>query len=426
VNTIKSLAIIALLAAAGFLLWANFNREPPPPPPDYTGDLEYEGGAPTGPQIEFSGAPGEDGPMVPDLSSATPPPSSSTPGAPQFGATGTGSQPPGLTSAPGTASAAAAGSASSVPYASATMSPQQGSASTQGTESGQAWPGASAATGAGTADALSGAADPSMSASSIAGVTGPYAPDGTSADPAAASTYTAACQEAQQLLDAGQLAEAHLLLSRWYGDSSLTPSEHDELVELLGQLAGSVIYSCNHYLEPPYYVKPGDTLESIAQQYNVSWQLLAHINGCASPDDVTVGQALKVVRGPFSAVVSLDRREMALLIGGRYAGRFNVDPNSDFNLMEGQWLVDQKQTVPIPQEMTANVAAGSQSSSSGGHFISLVNPAGGVDSPRIGIAGSEASSLVGDGGQGIIRLAPNDARDAFDILTVGSKVVIRR
>ena len=43
---------------------------------------------------------------------------------------------------------------------------------------------------------------------------------------------------------------------------------------LLGQLAGTVIYSTEHQLEPARVVKPGETLETIAKEYNVPWQLL--------------------------------------------------------------------------------------------------------------------------------------------------------
>ena len=79
--------------------------------------------------------------------------------------------------------------------------------------------------------------------------------------------------------------------------------------------------------------QPGDTLERVAQRYNVPWQLLARINGLMPPgapnsDDATkdqplpVGMELKVVRGPFDAVVRLDKHELTLLLQNRYAGRF--------------------------------------------------------------------------------------------------------
>ena len=86
-----------------------------------------------------------------------------------------------------------------------------------------------------------------------------------------------------------------------------SPADTQKVETLLGQLAGTVIYSTEHQLEPARVVKPGETLETIAKEYNVPWQLLAKINGIPAPDQLRPGQELKVVRGPFSAVVDLHR-----------------------------------------------------------------------------------------------------------------------
>ena len=72
-------------------------------------------------------------------------------------------------------------------------------------------------------------------------------------------------------VDRGELSQALLLLSDWYGDPSLSPGEEAELDTLLSQLAGSVIYSTEHRLEPPYRVQAGQRLQDIAQQYNVPY-----------------------------------------------------------------------------------------------------------------------------------------------------------
>ena len=65
-------------------------------------------------------------------------------------------------------------------------------------------------------------------------------------------------------------------------------------------------------------------LETIAAQYNVPWQLLAKINGIEDPNRLKPGDELKVVRGPFSAIVELDKRQLTLIVEDCYAGRFNL------------------------------------------------------------------------------------------------------
>lgn len=43
-----------------------------------------------------------------------------------------------------------------------------------------------------------------------------------------------------------------------------------------------------------YRVKPGDTLSSIAARHNTSWQRLARLNNLRNPDQITVGQRLRL------------------------------------------------------------------------------------------------------------------------------------
>ena len=109
----------------------------------------------------------------------------------------------------------------------------------------------------------------------------------------------------QGALERQELVEGYDMLSQWYGNPTLSPAEAEQVETLLSQLAGTVVYSTEHRLEPPYTVHAGDTLQTIAQQYDVPWQLLAKINGIPAADMVQPGQQLKVIHGPFSAVVEL-------------------------------------------------------------------------------------------------------------------------
>jgi LysM repeat protein len=133
--------------------------------------------------------------------------------------------------------------------------------------------------------------------------------------------FTAAWTDAHNKLEAGRYAEALAVLSVWYDDSSLSVEENHQLERLLGQLAGTVIYSTQDMLLPPHTVAAGETLETIAKPLNIPWEILSKINGLES-DKLTTGQRIKVLRGPFDAVVSVSRRRLSLQVGGRYAGTF--------------------------------------------------------------------------------------------------------
>src|SRR6185369_4591038 len=136
--------------------------------------------------------------------------------------------------------------------------------------------------------------------------------------------FAASWAAAQTVLSRGDLKQAHQLLSKWHGNETLSPSDSEKVESLLGQLAGTVIYSTEHQLEPARIVKPGETLDSISKEYNVPSQLLGKINGIQSPNQLKPGQQLKVVRGPFSAVIDARHNELTLMVDDRYAGKFRI------------------------------------------------------------------------------------------------------
>jgi len=160
------------------------------------------------------------------------------------------------------------------------------------------------------------------------------------------SLFAEAWKSTQSQLDNNQLSQALRSLSIWYESPDLTDGEQARLQHLLDQLAGTVIYSTEHHLESAYVVQPGETLQDIARDYKVPWQLLRNINGVDDPRMLASGQELKVVRGPFNAIVNLRRREITLLLNGLYAGRFSFTPGSDIPPQPGTYYVQQKTVDP--------------------------------------------------------------------------------
>jgi LysM repeat protein len=222
----------------------------------------------------------------------------------------------------------------------------------------------------------------------------------------------------QKALDEGKLSQGHQLLSKWYGDPSLTPAEAEMVETLLGQLAGTVVFSTEHRIEPARIVMPGETLESIAKEYNVAWQLLAKINGIPAADQIRPGQELKVVRGPFSAVVDLERKQLTLMLGDRYAGKFAITPSNDGSASEGEWVVQMR--------LSTNHL----------YLTSAEGPNAGPDA--LLVLGSDPKSLgvyrqrMGEDGQienfsaAELIVSDSDAEELADILSIGSRVVVRR
>ena len=235
------------------------------------------------------------------------------------------------------------------------------------------------------------------------------------------SLFAATRTAVQAALDRGELSQALLLLSDWYGDPSLTPEETAEVNQLLSQLAGTVIYSNEPRLEAPYLVQAGETLQQIAAKYDVPWQLLAKINGLASPDALQTGQELKVIPGPFNAKIDISARELTLMLGRRYAGRFPIEFDPSLTVEDGNWLVDQKPVTP-----TGGLYSASPGDSGESRSIVLSNPSAVGGQVAVLRSTSGSSQVASEPVARTIKLKQSDANDLYDILSVGSRVTIRR
>ncbi len=241
--------------------------------------------------------------------------------------------------------------------------------------------------------------------------------------------------EAKKKCEAGKLAETHLALSRLYLDpnldQNLSAEQTKELIDLLDELAGTVIYSRQIYLERGYIVQQGDTIDKVARNYEVPWQLLAKINGLMQPDapntqetikdrPLKPGMELKVLRGPFDAVVHLDRRELTLVLKNRYAGRFKIGVGRDQPKLEGDYTVCLMAPDPPyygPDGLV--VGPGDPKNPLGAAWIGLT--------AHIGIHGTNDPRGIGrDDNRGYICVGARDLQDLYGILTVGSRVTVVR
>ena len=238
------------------------------------------------------------------------------------------------------------------------------------------------------------------------------------APPSAA--FASAWADAHDKLAAGRYAEALAVLSTWHDDPSLGLEESHRLEHLLGQLAGTVIYSQQDLLLPPHVVQQGETLLSIAAPLAVPWQLLAKINGVEDPARLVPGESLKLVRGPFDAVVSVSRRRLSLQVGGNYAGSFPVVVGRQIRERVGSAVpVVSVQQADAPAEQAGpvtQVAWGQPGSKS----IGLAD--------GLSIAGVADPSTVSDDtvpGTSLI-VADRDLAELADILGQGSRVLVRQ
>jgi lipoprotein-anchoring transpeptidase ErfK/SrfK len=224
-------------------------------------------------------------------------------------------------------------------------------------------------------------------------------------------------RSAQSQIEAGQWYEALFTLSLQLSNHDLSAAERQKLVDVLDPLAAKVVYSSEHLVEPAYEVRRGDTLEDIAQRYNVPWQLLANINGLEGSQLLSPGTQLKVIPGPFRADIDLKGKELTLFVGRLYAGRFPFSVGSDPLPAPGEYRVNDKQP-------------GRTYYAGDGRTIPADDPHNPFGKVWIDLGGDvciHGSARAGEDNRlGCISLSPVDANDLYGILSKGSNVVIRR
>jgi len=240
---------------------------------------------------------------------------------------------------------------------------------------------------------------------------------------ARSAAFASAWAEAHDKLAAGRYAEALALLSVWYDDTSLGPEESQRLEDLLSQLAGSVIYSQQDLLLPPYVVAAGDTLQSVSAPLGVPWQLLAKINGVEDPAQLVPGEQLKVLRGPFDAVVSVSRGRLSLQVGGNYAGSFPVMVGRQVQERVGASL----SVVDIRRGSSATPSSGSFGAASQVAYVASTGAKAIVLGDGLTIDAVEDPSLVADTvPTSSLVVAARDLDEIVDILGPGSHVLVRK
>lgn len=223
------------------------------------------------------------------------------------------------------------------------------------------------------------------------------------------AAFATAWTDAHDKLSAGRYAEALTALSVWYDDPSLGLEESHRLEDLLGQLAGTVIYSQQDLLLPPHVVAPGETLPAIAAQLGVSWQLLAKINGVSDPMQLVPGEHLKVIRGPFDAVLSVARRRISLQVGGAFAGSFPVSVGREFLPRVGS-------AVPVA-EIRRDPAAAAQPGAGPAILLADGLSIQAAEDPAVVTEDAAPASLI---------VSVRDLAELLDILGPGSRVLIRQ
>jgi lipoprotein-anchoring transpeptidase ErfK/SrfK len=245
---------------------------------------------------------------------------------------------------------------------------------------------------------------------------------------------------AQSKIDAGRLLEARADLNDALQSGNLSESQAETVKAMLSQINQTVVFSPRHFGDDAYggvyVVQPGDSLARIALQHDCTWELLGRINGI-DPRHLRAGATIKVVEGPFFAVVEKHKFSMDLYLGGlpgekssMFITSYPVGLGRDDSTPVGTWMIEPHRKLKHPTYYSPRgegvIAADDPKNPLGGYWIGLTGTEGqAVGKMSYGIHGTiDPDSIGKQSSMGCIRLKADDIAMVFDMMVEGKSMVV--
>ena len=221
---------------------------------------------------------------------------------------------------------------------------------------------------------------------------------------------------AEEKIAAGETMSAHRILSKLYWNHK---DFRPQIQERIDGTAKTIFFQSQPHFIEPYVIQSGERMEVIAKKYKLSWEYLSKLNR-TEPRRIQVGQKLKVVKGPFAAVVELRDFALTVHLHGYYVKRYPVCIGKDGSSPVGKFTVLNKvENPPYTGPDGRVISADDPSNPLGERWIDLGDSYGihgTIDPDSIGKAES----------RGCIRLADREVIEVYNFLVKGSEVVIRK
>jgi len=175
-----------------------------------------------------------------------------------------------------------------------------------------------------------------------------------------------------------------------------------------------------------YKVQSGDVFQRIAKKYKVPYEILMTINGITNPRSLRVGQALKVVNGPFHAKIYRSLFRMDIYLQSTFVKSFQIGLGKPgYETPTGMWVAkpDGKLIEPTwtDPDTGRTYEAEDPDYPLGSRWVSLEGVSGAaLGRTGFAIHGTKAPDEIGQAtSRGCIRLHNGNAVLVYDMMTPG-------
>ncbi len=255
------------------------------------------------------------------------------------------------------------------------------------------------------------------------------------ADTITSPEAAAMIRQAVQDIAAGKIIAARDQLNHAL-DLNLSDAVREEVKKQLTKLADTWLFSkqvaVGDTMTELYKVQPGDVLAVLCRKYKVPHEAIERINGITNPERLQAGQTIKVVHGPFNAVVSKKNFTMDLYLQGVFVKEYKVGlgkiehdtPTGKWRAAAGGKMIKPTWTDPD----SGRVYQGSDPDYPLGSRWIALEGLDGAAKGRTGFAihGTKEPETIGTrASRGCIRLFNGDVVEVYDLLEAGvSEVVV--
>jgi len=240
-------------------------------------------------------------------------------------------------------------------------------------------------------------------------------------------------------LDAGDLLGARSILNTALVSGKLAPADAARAMLMIREINQIVVFSPRTFADDEfggtYQVQPGENLAKIAKAHIVTADLLCRINSISDPRKLRAGQTIKVLTGPYNAVVTKHDFSLELWQGEPYASdslyvtTLKVGLGADNSTPTGKWIVMQGNKLKNPTYHSPRgegvVAADDPKNPLGEYWLGLQGVDGkAVGKTSYGLHGTiEPESIGKMASHGCIRMLNEDAALVYEMLIDGKSIV---
>jgi hypothetical protein len=217
-------------------------------------------------------------------------------------------------------------------------------------------------------------------------------------------------------LQTDDVLRAHRELSTIYWSK---PGWRSAIQQRIEKTANTIYFDPRLHFVEAYIIHPNDQFAQIAKRYNVPWQYLAKLNRIDDPKKLRPGKKLKVMQGPFSAIVEADSFLLTVHAYGYFVRAYPIGIGKDSTTPLGKLAVLSKVVKPQYTDPRGRVIDGEDPQNPlGPRWLDLGN--------SYGIHGTIDPGSIGKAeSRGCIRMRNEDVLEVYDMLGVGSEVSIR-